>query len=145
VRTKRFEGRLFAEDGCLFMVVAVNEAEGSARVTCSVDERPVVLEMPLEEISRRITSSTHLILDNLNSPDAKRRLQEADDGWYFSAREGRVGPYPTEKDAARALGRYVLSKQTDGSARPADAPAGGPANSPRRRSSDQPSVANVTG
>lgn len=145
MRTKRFEGRLFAEDGCLFMVVAVNEAEGSARVTCSVDERPVVLEMPLEEISRRVASSTHLILDNLNSPDAKRRLQESDDGWYFSAREGRVGPYPTEKEAARALGRYVLSKQTDGGVQPAGAPAAGYANSPRRRASDRPRVANIAG
>jgi hypothetical protein len=145
VRTKRFEGRLFAEDGCLFMVVAVNEAEGSARVTCSVDERPIVLEMPLEEISRRIASSTHLILDNLNSPDSKRRLQEADDGWYFSAREGRVGPYPTERDAARALGRYVLSKQTDRSLSPTGASAPNSGNSPRRRSSDQPATANVAG
>jgi len=143
VRTKRFEGRLFAESGCLFMVVAVDEPEGKARVSCRLDGQSVVLDMPLAEVSRRISASSGIQLDNLNSPDSRRRLQRLDDGWHFTSREGLMGPYPTEKDAARELARYVLSRQTDGlqtapnSREAAPAPGSGTANTPRRRSADQ--------
>jgi len=141
VRTKRFEGRLFAESGCLFMVVAVNEPEGKANVSCRLDGQSVVLEMPLTEVSRRISASASIQLDNLNGPDSRRRLQRQDDGWHFSSREGLMGPYPTEKDAARELARYVLCRQTDGLQADAPqataAPGSGTARTPRRRSSDQ--------
>jgi len=140
VRTKRFEGRLFAESGCLFLVVAVNEPEGKAKVSCRLDGQSVVLEMPLSEVARRISASSGIQLDNLNGPDSRRRLQREDDGWHFTSREGLMGPYPTEKDAARELARYVLCRQTD--ARQTDAlqtaaPGSGTARTPRRRSSDQ--------
>ncbi|MGE0624925.1 MAG: DUF6316 family protein [Pseudomonadales bacterium] len=147
MRTKRFEGRLFAESGCLFMVVAVNESEGTARVSCRLDGQPVVLDMPLTEVSRRISASAGIQLDNLNGPDSKRRLQSQDDGWHFSTREGLMGPYPSEKDAARELARYVLSMQTvpnpsrrEGVPRPGSA-----SHAPRRRSSDRSEAVHATG
>jgi hypothetical protein len=145
VRTKRFEGRLFAESGCLFMVIAVDESKEIARVSCRLDGQSVVLDMPLSEVSRRISASSGIQLDNLNGPDSRRRLQRQDDGWHFTSREGLMGPYPTEKDAARELARYVLLRQTDvlqtapNPTHPeaAAAPGSGTARTPRRRSSDQ--------
>ena len=136
MRTKRFEGRLFAEAGCLFMVVAVDESEGTAKVSCRLDGQPVVLDMPLSEVSRRISASSGLQLDNLNSPDAKRRLHSKEDGWHFTTREGPMGPYPTEKDAARELARYVLCMQTEPVAarQNGGVPPGSATESPRRRS-----------
>lgn len=148
MRTKRFEGRLFAEAGCLFMVVAVNESEGSARVSCRLDGQSVVLDMPLAEVSRRISASTGLQLDNLNGPDSKRRLQSHEDGWHFTTREGPMGPYPTEKDAARELARYVLCMQTEAKATTAGstAPAGsGTAHTPRRRATDASEALSAAG
>jgi len=147
VRTKRFEGRLFAEAGSLFMVVAVNESEASAKVSCRLDGQAVVLDMPLADVSRRISASSGIQLDNLNSPESKRRLQSEDDGWYFSSREGRIGPYPTEKDAARELARYVLCMQTEPAVkRDGMAPAGsGTATTPLRRSSDRSETLQAAG
>ena len=107
---RRFEGRLFAEGGCLFMVVHVDEAAEVARVTCRVDGQTQVIQMPLPEVARRL--STGLVLDNLNGPETTRRLLRRKDGWYFSAREGQMGPFDSEKSAGRELVRYILCMQT---------------------------------
>jgi hypothetical protein len=147
VNTKRFEGRLFAEGGCLFMVLATDPAEGTAQVSCRMDGQQLVIDMPLTEVSKRISSSTSLVLDNLNGPDTKQRIIEQENGWCFSAREGLMGPYPSEQEAARALGRYILSMQTvtpAGEKAPA-APverSTGSSSAHQRRSSDVPE--NVT-
>ena len=113
----RFEGRLFSESGCLFLVVQTDETAGVARVTCRLGEQTEVLEMPLAEVARRISASPGLILDNLNGPGSAKRMAESEDGWYFQAREGRIGPFDSREEAGRELVRYVLSMQTSGSSR----------------------------
>jgi len=113
----RFEGRLFAEGGCLFLVVHADEAAGVARVTCRLAGQTDVVEMPLPEVARRISASPGLILDNLNGPASAKRITEGEGGWYFEAREGRMGPFGAREEAARELVRYVLSMQVAGGAR----------------------------
>lgn len=108
----RLEGRLFTESGCLFLVVSVDEAAGTARVSGRIDGSVQVMVMPLAEVARRVAASTGVILDNLNAPEHDERLMHAADGWYFAAREGRIGPFPTREEAARGLAGYVLSMQT---------------------------------
>ncbi|HEX7036666.1 MAG TPA: DUF6316 family protein [Pseudomonadales bacterium] len=108
----RFEGRLFTEGGCLYMVVKVDEAAGTARVSGRIGGRVQVVERPLHDVTRRVAASTGVILDNLNAPDNEERLTHASDGWYFTAREGRIGPFPSREEAARRLAGYVLSMQT---------------------------------
>jgi len=126
------------------MVVAVNESEGSARVSCRLDGQSVVLDMPLADVSRRITASAGIQLDNLNGPETKRRLLLEDDAWHFTTREGRMGPYPTQKDAARELARYVLRMQSDPNA-PKKSAAVPPGSGPRRRTSDSPEPLHAVG
>src|SRR5690606_8295876 len=89
-----------------------DEAAGVAEVTCRIDGRTEVVEMPLAEVARRVSSGPALILDNLNGPESARRILEQQDGWYFAAREGRMGPFDSRKTASRALARYILSMQT---------------------------------
>ena len=130
------------------MVVAVNESEGSARVSCRLDGQSVVLDMPLTEVSRRISASAGIQLDNLNGPDSKRRLQSREDGWHFTTREGPKGPYPTEKDAARELARYVLCMQTEPKTARSDGTAtaeSGTAPAPRRRATDNAEALRAAG
>jgi hypothetical protein len=108
----RFEGRLFAEGGCLFLVVHADDVAREARVTCRIDGQTQVIEMPLDQVARRVGASTGLILDNLSAPATAKRLLQQEDGWYFAAREGHKGPYESKKMAARELVRYVLCMQT---------------------------------
>lgn len=112
----RFEGRLFAEGGCLFLVVHVNEAAEVARVSCRVDGQTQLIEMPLSEVARRVASGAALILDNLNSPESARRVLRHKDGWYFSAREGEIGPFESETQAGQELVKHILCMQTAGTA-----------------------------
>ena len=114
----RFEGRLFAEDGCLFMVVRANEVTGEARVTCRVDGHTQVIEMPVADVARRVSANAGLMLDNLNGPNTAKRLLQKDDGWYFASREGDKGPFLSRKEAAGQLIRYVLCMQTQPDAAP---------------------------
>lgn len=135
---KRLEGRLFAEGGCLFMVVSTNGSEGTARVSCRLDGHQQIIEMPLLEVTRRVGSSSRLILDNLSGPESARRILDKKDGWYFSTREGLMGPYASGEEAASALGRYILSMQSvapsaEDPLNPAEA-----AQQPGRRASDAP-------
>ncbi|MCP5178909.1 MAG: hypothetical protein H6994_03235 [Pseudomonadales bacterium] len=111
-RLQRFEGRLFTEDGCLFMVVGVDDAAGTARISCRLDGHLQIIDMPLADVARRIGACTAVVMDNLNSPETQKRLQESKDGWYFTAREGKQGPFATASEAASQLCRYILRMQT---------------------------------
>lgn len=109
----RFEGRLFAEGGCLFLVVHADETTGEARVTCRIDGQTQVMDMPLDQVAQRVSASTGLILDNLSGPGTAKRLLQQEHGWFFNAREGRMGPYDSKRRAARELVRYVLCMQAE--------------------------------
>ncbi len=109
----RLEGRLFAESGALFMVIHANEAEDLAQVSFRVNDQTQVIDMPFSEASARVANGSSLILDNLNSPNAARRLLEMKDGWYFAAREGQMGPYDSKEQAGQELGKYILTMQTE--------------------------------
>jgi hypothetical protein len=142
---KRFEGRLFAEGGCLFMVLSTDESSNTAQVSCRMEGQQLVLDMPLNQVSRRVASSTGLLLDNLNSPESRKRLMETDEGWCFTTREGTMGPYETREDAARELGRYVLSMQTGPENEGARAAERKRSSGPSRRSSDRPEPLRAAG
>lgn len=109
----RLEGRLFSEGGALFMVVHANEAENLAQVSFRVNEQTQLIDMSYAEASARVARGSSLILDNLNSAQAARRLLEMKDGWYFAAREGQMGPYESQERAGQELGRYILTMQSE--------------------------------
>ncbi len=110
--TRRLEGRLFAEAGTMFMVLDADDRAGTARVSCRLDGEQQVVEMPLAEAVRRISTASTLILDNMNSPESLRRISRQGDHWYFASREGSIGPYLSKTDAAHNLCRYILAMQT---------------------------------
>ena len=104
----RLEGRLFADDGFLCMVVGVDSATNMARVSSQRE----IFEMPLTEVSSRLATYTHLSLDGLNSERTARRLVENDDGWFFKTREkGLEGPYGTQDEANEAMNQYIIAAQ----------------------------------
>ena len=107
----RFEGRLFAEAGQLYMVVEANEDTGIARVSCRIDGRQQVLDMPVAEVSKRLSSGAPLALDSVGSDDMSKRIVQKPDGWFFSAREGLKGPYSTGEEAERELSQHILAAQ----------------------------------
>lgn len=108
----RFEGRLFAEGGCLFLVVRVDQESGIGRVSCRIDGERQLIDMPLTDIANRVAKGAGLILDNLNGPQAARRLRQRNEGWYFAAREGEKGPFDSRQTAGEELVRYILSMQS---------------------------------
>jgi len=111
----RLEGRLFTESGTLFMVVHADEAKDQAQVSFRVNnEETQVLDLPFTEAAARVAKGANLILDNLNSPEAAKRILEMKDGWYFASREGEIGPYESREEAGQRLGRYILSMQETG-------------------------------
>ena len=110
----RLEGRLFTESGTLFMVVHADEANDQAQVSFRVNEETQVLDLPFSEAAARVAKGANLILDNLNSPEAAKRILEMKDGWYFASREGDMGPYESKEEAGQRLGRYILSMQETG-------------------------------
>lgn len=112
----RFEGRLFADEGRLYLVVEADEVEGQARVSCCIDGTRQVMNMPLTEVSKRLSSGTNLILDNINSPQSTSRVLEKEDGWFFSTREGLQGPYPDRERAEKALGKFIVAAQSGAAA-----------------------------
>ncbi len=107
----RFEGRLFVDNSRLCMVVEANESNGMGRVSSRIDGKQVLLEMPLSEIAMHLSTNTKLSLDNLGSPESKQRVLEKEDGWFFSAREGLKGPYPSGEQAERELDQYIIAAQ----------------------------------
>ena len=111
-RLERIEGRLFTEGGCLFLVVSVDTNAGAARVSCRVDGKTQIFEMPLAEVTQRVSSGANLILDNLNAPDSVKRIRQKDGVWFFAAREGQIGPYDSQEQARQELVKYILSMQT---------------------------------
>lgn len=132
-RLRRFEGRLFTEDGMLFLVVAADHAKETARVSCRVEGTTQVVDMPLSEVARRLSANPDLKLDNLNGPSAARRIVCHDGEWFFTAREGLQGPFETSDAAKHGLARHILRMQAAIDAKagggevtsPAAAPAGG--------------------
>jgi len=110
-KLRRFEGRLFTESGVLFLVVAADEQQGTARVSCRVAGELQLVDMPLADVAKRLTANADLKLDNLNGPNAVKRIVSQDGEWFFTAREGLQGPFATSEDAKRALARYILSMQ----------------------------------
>ena len=111
----RLEGRLFTESGTLFMVVHADEANDQAQVSFRVNnEETQLLDLPFSEAAARVAKGANLILDNLNSPEAAKRILQMKDGWYFASREGEMGPYESKEAAGQSLGRYILSMQETG-------------------------------
>ena len=111
-RLNRYEGRLFAEGGTLFMVVQADAGNDAAKVSYRINDQTHVIEMPLSDVATRVSAGSSLILDNLNGPDSARRILQQEDGWYFASREGRQGPYSSREDAGQAMGRYILTMQS---------------------------------
>lgn len=107
----RFEGRLFVDDGRLCMVVEADESTGIGRVSTRIDGKQTLLEMPLVDIAMYLSSGAKLVLDNLGSPESKQRVLEKEDGWFFSAREGLKGPFPSGEHAERELDQYIIASQ----------------------------------
>jgi hypothetical protein len=139
-RVGRLEGRLFADDGCLFMVLGVDEEQGLATVSCRVAGTRQVVEMPIDQVYQRISSERALILDNLNGSETLRRVHEGEDGWYFVSREGAQGPFVSKDVAANQLCRYILTMQTRTMEAPAVTRPSPNRGAPRRRAEDQPSL-----
>ena len=108
----RFEGRLYTDEGRLYYVVEVNKETGFARVSYRADDQHQIKEVPVTEVAAHLATSSKLMLDGLNHPDKTRRLIQEEDGWYFSTREGRVGPHASAKEADDELTKYILSIQT---------------------------------
>lgn len=112
VVVNRFEGRLFLEDGRLCMVVEADEVSGMGRVSSRVDGHTNVVEMPISEIGKRLSLSSKMTLDGIGAATSAQRIQEKSDGWYFSAREGLIGPFKTDKEAQKELSEYIMSSQS---------------------------------
>ena len=108
----RFEGRLFSEEGRLYFVLDVDTESGIARVSCRVDGRQQVIEMPLAEVGLRLSSSSSLLLDGMNTSDTSKRIIRQTDGWFFTTREGPKGPYPSDRDANQALSKHILARSS---------------------------------
>lgn len=109
---KRYEGRLFIVDGVLHFVTEVDEEAREARVSCRADGVTTVKVMPLGEVANYLASCSEIRLDNLNAPEAAKRVVEQDDGWYFVTREGEQGPYESEATASEALQQFILKVQS---------------------------------
>ena len=59
----RFEGRLFSDKGCLYLVLEVDIESGFAQVSCRTDGEQQVIQMPVSEVGlhiRRERPGTHL-------------------------------------------------------------------------------------
>lgn len=108
----RYEGRLFLEDGRLCMVVEADEAKGVGRISSRVNGRSNVVEMPLAEIGKRLSLSAKMTLDGIGAATTTERVQEKSDGWYFTAREGLMGPFASHDEAQNELSDYLLSSQS---------------------------------
>ena len=108
---KRYEGRLFVEDGRLHMVINVDTTTGMAHVSCNDGNGAKVSEWPVTEIGNRLSRTNGLMLDGLVRNDHSERITEKDDGWHFTSREGLKGPYDSEKKAEAALKEYILASQ----------------------------------
>ena len=107
----RLEGRLFAKDGRLHMVIDADKKSDLARISCRIDEKQEVFEMSLGEVTRRISAGADVALDGLNE-EKKARLVRKPDGWFFPAREGLQGPFNSSEEAERHLEQHILGVQS---------------------------------
>ena len=107
----RLEGRLFVEQGMLFYVLHVDSDTGMARVSVREEGKQSVVEMPVHEIGAKVGACNQLALDGLESQQTANRVSEDEDGWYFSAREGKFGPFDDEATAKKELKNYIIKVQ----------------------------------
>ncbi len=107
----RYEGRLFVEEGRLYYVLDVDTESGSARVSFRADGVQQIIQMPISEVSLRLSSGSNLLLDGVSTANKSNRIIQQTDGWFFTTREGLDGPYLTETDANQALSKHILSVQ----------------------------------
>jgi len=96
------------------MVVATDAASGNAQISCRIDGKPQVIEMPIADVSLHLAASPRL--DSQTAADSKDRIVEKPEGWFFVAREGIKGPYPTDTAANEALTAHITALQTTTSA-----------------------------
>ena len=114
---KRYEGRLFVDEGRLPLVLDVDVAAGTAAVSSNDGSGPKVTEWPGAEISNRLSAENGLLLDGLTRSDQSERITEKEEGWFFTSREGLQGPFTTEAGATKALKDYILTTQGSTAAR----------------------------
>lgn len=114
---KRYEGRLFVDDGRLHMVVEVDVASGTAYVSSNHGSGPQLNPWPVTEVGNRLSSENGLLLDGLTRTDESERITEKDEGWFFTSREGLQGPFKTQTQADKALKDYILTTQGTATAR----------------------------
>ena len=109
---RRYEGRLFAVDGFLFLIVEVDPEKGMARVSCRIDDRQQTIDLPITDVANRLATSANLMLDGINADTTAKRVVEQTGEWFFNSREGQMGPYESEDVAAQELGKYIICAQS---------------------------------
>lgn len=108
---KRYEGRLFVENGRLHMVVEVDVAAGTAYVSSHDGSGPQVNPWSVVDVGRRLAAENGLLLDGLARADESERITEKEQGWFFTSREGPQGPFKTRAQATRELKAYIMTSQ----------------------------------
>ncbi|MCR9260659.1 MAG: DUF6316 family protein [Pseudomonadaceae bacterium] len=108
----RMEGRLFALEGRLYLVVEVNTDTQTARVSCRANGKQRVFDMPVAEVAVRLSSNAHIELDGLNEDTTSKRITQQADGWYFRAREGLQGPFACQSEAQDCMQSYIVASQS---------------------------------
>ena len=114
---KRYEGRLFVDEGRLHLILDVDVAAGTAAVSSNDGSGPQVKQWPVSEIANRLSAENGQLLDGLARTDQSERITEKEEGWFFTSREGLQGPFTTEAGATKALKDYILTTQGTASAR----------------------------
>ncbi len=104
---QRFEGRVYAEDGQLHLVVAVDANAGTAHVSTRIDGSHQVLEVPLTTVRAALAEGAELDLKDMGR-SGNDRVQQRDGGWYYVTREGQTGPFPTRQAAQEGLDAFLL-------------------------------------
>lgn len=105
--SNRFEGRLFSDEERLYFVLDVDTESGVARVSCRAEDGPKVIQMPVAEVGRRLSTSSNPCLDGLSSSDPSGRILKQAGGWFFTTREGMKGPYLSDTEANVALKKHI--------------------------------------
>jgi hypothetical protein len=108
----RMEGRLFAIEGKLYLVVEVNTQTQTARVSCRANGKHRVFDMPVAEVATRLSSNAHIELDSINKSASTQRIEQQTDGWYFRAREGMQGPFACKTEAEDHMQHYIMASQS---------------------------------
>jgi hypothetical protein len=105
----RLEGRLFVDSGRLCLVLEVDTAAGTARISRRTENGHEVMQVPLSEVGLRLSGHAGAPLDALNAPATVERIFRRDGGWFVYAREGLLGPFNSNAEAKRALQSVMLS------------------------------------